>query len=121
MISPGHEGFEKWGRRMLAMRICMAKVQSSSVLPLARLGDQEVAENLDFLGGFQLFRINEVDRQGRQLRFTQYWHEVGFLLGEIVRNEADADAGPDRVLEGDDVVGDEYGLARRSAIKAGGF
>src|SRR5262245_37256672 len=106
---------------MLAMRICMASSQSSSVLPLAGLCDQEVPENLHLFGGLQLLWIDEVDGQGRELGFAQHGHEVGFLFGQIVGNESDADAGSDRVFESNDVVGHKHGFARWPAVETGRF
>ena len=75
-----------------------------SIFQLAGLGDQEIAQDLDLLGGFELFRIDEEDRQ-RGLdnsALRQHRHQIGFLFGHVVRDHADADAGQDGVLDGHD-------------------
>src|SRR5262245_2283938 len=98
---------------MRAMPSCMAEsVELCSKLPLARLGDEKIAEDLNFFGGLQLLGEHEVDRYGRQLHVAQHRYEVRFFFREVIGHQANTDAGPDGVLHRNNAVGGERRLAR---------
>src|SRR5215470_374284 len=112
--TPGWE----WGNPHVCHALAHGCARGSRLeFPLSRLRYQEVAENLHLLRGFELFGVDEIDGHRGQLRLLQHGYDVGFIAGQIIGNEPDADAGTDRIFHSDHAVGGKCRPARCLAVE----
>ena len=95
-------GTSNAGRRMTAML----------EMPALRVGDQEIAEDLDTRHRFEFFRIDEVGVERERVGVAEQLHQPAVLLHQIIRQHGDAEAALAGAQHAEHIVDGQMRVAR---------